>query len=134
MSRSIRRRWFGVSAVAAAILCTALVGTAFAAGSSISKVGVPANAKVNKQFSVTIKGHAGKQEKLFLFLDFFSCARNPAGETAHHAPGVSGTVKGNFSLISKHWKSGKAGKVHACTYLVASGSVVAHHFASFRIH
>jgi hypothetical protein len=136
MSRSIRRRWFGVPALAAAILCTVLVGTAFAAGNTL-KVGVPSNAHVGKQFSLTIRGHAAKKEGLFLFLDVFRCASTPAAEHARHAPGPNPVaVKGKFDLISKHWVVKKAIKVHACAYLVklSNGAVIVHSFASFRVH
>jgi hypothetical protein len=134
MRRNLRRPLFGVSVLAAAILCMGLAGTALAGASKISRVGVPSHAKVNKEFSITIRGHAAKRERLYLFLDFFKCAGGPAGERSHHAPSVSGPVHGRFNLISKHWKSGRAGRIHACTYLVGQGSgVIAHRFASFQV-
>jgi hypothetical protein len=130
-----RRHAVGALALTAAIVCTAFAGTALAASNALS-LGVPSNAHVNKEFSITIRGNAVKKDGLFMFLDAFPCASTPAAEHARHAPGPNPVaVKGPFSLISRHWKSKRAFKVHACAYLVnlSTAHVIIHKFASFQV-
>ncbi len=144
MRRTTGRPLVGVPALAAAILCTVLVGTAVAASNKISRIGVPAHAKVKQRFSITVKGHAAHRVTMYVFFDAFACKSNPAAEYKRHAYGLFGPVKkGNFNLLVKPPAKlpGQAIKIHVCAYLVKasaprnpSSGVLAHRYASFRVH
>ncbi len=144
MRRTIGRRLSGVPALAVAILCTVLVGTAVAASNRISRIGVPAHAKVKQRFSITVKGHAAHRVTMYVFFDARACKSNPAAEYKRRAYGLFGPVKkGDFNLLVKPSPRlpSQAIKIHVCAYLVRasapknpSSGVLAHRFASFRVH
>jgi hypothetical protein len=144
MRRIIRRRLVGVPALAAVILCTSLAGTAVAAGSRISRIGVPAHAKVNRRFSITVKGHAAHKVTMYVFFDALACKGNPAAEFNRRAYGLFGPVqKGDFNLLVRPSAKlpNRAIRIHVCVYLVAASApknprsgVLAHRYASFRVH
>jgi hypothetical protein len=124
-----------------AILAFGLAGSAIAGGDSLG-LKVPAHAKVQRLYKVTVHGHAATNERLYLFIDVFKCAKNPHAErVAHSAPGYFWYVKGSFSKTTKwRWNSPNPVTDHACAYLQdpsqplnAAGGVVAHAFKHYRI-
>jgi hypothetical protein len=141
--RSTTQRYLRASGLAAMILCAVLVGTALAKSANSMRLIVPAHAKVNQKYSVTVKGHVAKKETLYLFIDYYKCGRTPYAEhVLHAANGDYWSLKaGKFTARSPGWRSPRKAPYHACAYLVKASAplnprhgVIARKFKTFRVH
>jgi hypothetical protein len=127
-------------ALTAAILVTAFAGAAIAGGSSVH-VNVARHVRKGVAYAITMRGFAAGKERLYLFVDYYSCGSTPAVEhSSHAANGDYWTVHGHFVRISKDWHSSLKAVDHACVYLVrlsapinSSTGVVAHAFRGYKI-
>jgi hypothetical protein len=126
---------FGLVAVFAA-------GTALAAGANRIRLGAPRDARSGVGYTVSVSGHAAKEERLYLFVDYHACGRNPAIETVHGGVyGVHWIVKrGKFHERLRVTSTG-VGTDHLCAYLQkrseplnAPGGILARAHLSYRIH
>lgn len=145
---------FSTSVVVTVIAGGVLAASGWAAAGNTISVTVPSDAHVSpsscqpasnqtatcKTFSVTLKGHATSAERLYMFLDFKACGANPAVEHAR-ANGSVWSVEGSYKEVSKGWVSYKRGTDHVCAYLQKAsevenspGGILAHKFASFKVH
>ncbi len=146
--RTTRRRVLGqtrVAALTAAILVTACVGTALAAGNSVHAK-PPKNVKVNANYKIKIHGSAPNGGQLYLFIDYHKCGASPAAEYARTGNGGSAyglywaSVHGTFSR-SGGFSSHVVGQDHACVYLTNASApkngttgILAHSFKGYKIH
>ena len=138
---AVRGRFRSVVLLACAIVVVACVGVAYAAANAVHPV-VPAHAKVNVLYSITINGKACGPKRLYLFVDNSKCAGTPAAEH-HRANGLIWNLNGgSFSrTTAKAWRSPRAGTVHACTYLQKPSAaingttgIVARGFKGYTVH
>jgi hypothetical protein len=137
---AVRGRFRSVLLLACAIVVVACVGVAYAAANAVH-VAVPAHAKVNVLYSITINGKASGPKRLYLFVDNLKCAGTPAAEHQRANGDIWNLNGGSFSRTAKGWRSPRAGTVHACTYLqkpsvAVNGAtgIVARGFKSYTVH
>lgn len=126
--------------LSAGVVIVACVGVALATGYSVG-MKAPAHAKMGVPYSVSFHGTAAQSVRWYLFVDYHRCGANPAVEHLR-AAGADGTLRrGKFHHTSSGWTSSRRGTDHACVYLAklsapfnGSKGVLAHSFASYRIH
>jgi hypothetical protein len=134
LRRGIRRALICLIALAAVG-----AGTALAAGANRIRLTVPKHARIKHSYSLALGGHAATSERLYLFVDYHRCGRNPAVEH-RRAPGYYWTVDGSFHEVSRGWTSHLRGVDHSCGYLQklseplnAPGGILARAQRSYRI-
>jgi hypothetical protein len=142
MHRALARRQVGNLSRAAAlgaVLSALFVATAVASG-NVVLAHAPGNVTVGTRYAIKLSGHADTTERLYMFVDYQSCASTPAGEHVR-ANGDIWKVKGDFRETSANWSSPHKGKDHVCAYLVKasapknpSGGVLAHDFVTYYVH
>ncbi len=142
MSRAIARsqvRNLRRATLLGGVLSALFVTTALASGNVVHAY-PPGHARVNIPYAIKLSGHANRTERLYMFVDYHSCASTPAGEHVR-ANGNIWTVNGDFKEKSPGWKSPLKGKDYVCAYLVKAsapknpnGAVLAHDFVTYYIH
>jgi hypothetical protein len=132
--RNLRRASLVAAGVSAVFVATAL------ASGNVVHAHAPQAATVGQSYAIRLSGHATKTERLYMFVDYHSCASTPGGEHVR-ANGDIWTVKGDFRETSPGWSSPLKGKDHVCAYLVKAsapknpnGDVLAHDFVTYVIH
>jgi hypothetical protein len=136
-NRTVRGRL--ILAGLCALVLLGIAAPAVAGGNSVS-VTVPKHVRQNVSYSVTLSGVAAHRERLYLFVDYHSCAATPAVEHSR-TNGDIWMVSGSYHVTSKGWKSSAKGTDHGCGYLQRASSplngrsgILARGSVSYRVH